>query len=455
MNIFSFPFYESIRQQTRLSRCAKSTAGALIAPASRWLPFMLTLPKTGEGLDCVNIWDAVANEIYSFVLPDAFRFDAFSDKSADYIFYYGTPVTGLNLPCGGQFYLEIKGLFSEVFTVTNDLDQYVKIEWSHKLPIAPAIYQTGFTNKLYLDAIISSPTYPYTEEGENDNYGVFQPTRSRVDKTYKFDSTPLPEFLIDALSAMPLHSSISIDGFNNCRDVKVTPDYETAGTDGCTAVMKIEFSEDRPLEADYCGTPAKLEEIDLSGYTPKTWLCTGGENTGPNWINTETPPYCEKQSGKYQVTGYLIQEQIDDNSASPTYGQTRQLRTKNLDACPIPVPFSSVEIKEIVYANNCGDNGNDSNGVEYRLPAGFIVDETSQKDVDDRAREYFDSNKQEYANDHSNCYESRTCIYEGTGCFSGRMRLQDGSEVGATAQECLQCFVPMADDNIYYCTSCN
>lgn len=433
MNILAFPFYTSRNKQARFQGCRVTP---LIAPLGRWLPFMLTLPLTGEGLDCVNVYDADTDDVISYVTPDKFTFDVFSDGINDFVFYYGGVVQGLVMPCGGRYYLEAKGQFSEVFQVTDELTKYLQLDWKHRLPVQGVIYQTGFVNRLYLDAVIAEPTYKTTEEGDEDGFGVFQPTRSRIDKVLKFDTLYLPEFLVDALASVPLHSMVNIGRYYDCRQIKVTPDWSK---DGCSAIITFNFSNDRPIEADYCGNLAAVTAVDLTGYVPMIWVCDGTPDPRPNWVDVPVPLTCIVVNGRN--TGFREQPQVDQNINSPTYSQTRQRPV--LDSrCPVPVQYTSVAISEVVQRNDC-DPGYTGDSVTYTLPAGHIVDITSQVDVDTRAQAYFDSTKQAFANANTTCTldgGNYTCQYDRYGCWTGLMvEAGTGNTRGADLAECQSC----------------
>jgi YD repeat-containing protein len=61
-------------------------------------------------------------------------------------------------------------------------------------------------------------------------------------------------------------------------------------------------------------------------YNGQTEDCTSEcTNTTPNWQNTETAQRCEL-SGSCAYTGYKEQEQVDQNTCSPTHLQTRWVR---------------------------------------------------------------------------------------------------------------------------------
>lgn len=105
-------------------------------------------------------------------------------------------------------------------------------------------------------------------------------------------------------------------------------------------------------------------------------------------------------------TGFQRIQEKDVNPNSPTFGQTRWIESsvQDLEACPPPfvVTYPSREISEIVFRDNCeSDQGGGS--VVYILPAGHYVSTISQAEADSNAREYFDSTKQQYANDHATC----------------------------------------------------
>lgn len=100
-------------------------------------------------------------------------------------------------------------------------------------------------------------------------------------------------------------------------------------------------------------------------------------------------------------TGQQEKRQKDVNPASPTFGQFRWVPAgMNLDACPVPQQIGSVAISETVYRNDCTSGV--STAVVYAIPAGMFKG-TSQSEADAKAREYFNANKQAYAQANATC----------------------------------------------------
>jgi hypothetical protein len=391
MNLFTFPFYSSLRQQSRYLGC-QQVPRALPAPQNRWLPFVLKLPVSGKGLDCIRIFRAHDDSRYKTVASTAFSYDAYSDGQQDYIFYYGGLVAGLTMPCG-DYYLEAQGYYSEVFSVVNDLAPYLRCEWKSD----GGIYQTGFSNLLYLDAMIAEPTYKIDEEGEEDAEGNFVALRTRVEKTLKLDTVLLPEFLVDALAGIALHTTKQIGRYLEANTLKVTPTWNKKG---CAATVEITFLDGAAAVNEGCGTAASFMPIDLSGFVPAA--CDG---TGATWASDAGTARCEQQGGKN--TGWLEVQQKDTNPISGTYNQTRWVRLRqDATACPVPLPIlRSRKIEDQVYRTNC--NPNEVAGfVTFTVPEGQFTG-TDQAVIDQQALDYFNANKAAYANANATCSPAR------------------------------------------------
>lgn len=387
MNLFTFPFYSTLAQQSRFLGC-QQVPNALPAPQSRWLPFVLKLPVSGQGLDCVRIFRAQTDTLYKTVSSTAFSYDAYSDGQQDYIFYYGGIVANLNLPCD-EYYLEVQGYYSEVFTVIGDLTSFLRCEWKSK----GGIYQTGFSNLLYLDATIAEPTYKIDEEGEEDAEGNFVALRTRVEKTLKLDTGLLPEFLVDALAGIALHDTRHIGRYLEANTLKVTPTWNKKG---CAATVEITFLDGAAAVNDGCGTDAAFLPIDLSGFVPAA--CDG---TGAIWISDSGSARCEQING--ENTGWLEVQQTDTNPISGTFNQTRWIRLrKDATMCPLPTAIlRSRKIEDQVYRTNCQPN-EQPGFVTYTVPEGQFTG-TDQAVIDQQALDYFNLNKEAYANANATC----------------------------------------------------
>jgi hypothetical protein len=135
------------------------------------------------------------------------------------------------------------------------------------------------------------------------------------------------------------------------------------------------------------------EEIDNTPqsdtYHNKRWVFHENNCTvcpgAPNYQNSGDP-FCETtpQNGNY--TGWLVQNQIDVNPCSPTYGQTNPNppKTYNENACPLPVLGTYVQLTLTNYYTDWYDNSvyadvniniwNDANGtIPLTPPSPLLV----------------------------------------------------------------------------------
>jgi hypothetical protein len=385
MNLFAFPFYPALQQQSRFLGGGQ-VPNALPTPQSRWLPFVLKLPISGQGLDCIRIYKAIDDTLYQTIPSTAFEYDAYSDGEQDYVYYYGGLVAGLNMACN-EYYLEAKGHYSEVFTVVRNTAKYLKVQWSNK----GGIYQTGFSNIFYLDSVVAEPTYKTEEDGEEDAEGNFVALRTRVTKTLKLDTLPLPEFLVDAVQGIALHSSKEIGRYDDVNSLKVTPTWNKRGN---AATLEITFADGPATTSEGCGTDAAFLQIDLSGFVPAP--CDG---SGPDWVNQESVRCEQTDNGN---TGWLEILQLDTKS-----GNTRWVRyAKNETACPLPTALlKSKEISDQVYRTNCGPN-QIAGFVTFVVPEGKFTG-TDQSVIDQQAQQFFEDNKEQFANDNATCSAGR------------------------------------------------
>jgi hypothetical protein len=413
MNLLVLPFYKDIASQVAHGRCGNYPT-AVISPPDRFLPFVLRRPATGQGLDCVRVIDFATGRLFKTIQPADFPCTVYTDRVWDYYTYFGNVLAGLNMPCG-LFYLEVKDYVSEVFEVRTNMVGLLRIEWGNASNIAQIPYSQGFLQRMYLDTKLAEPDYKHDEDGNEDGDKVFVALQHRLTKTYKAETLPLPEFLVDVLSSLAIHSIVNVDNKLSVDETGLA--IGSWSSDSCAALTTLSFSE-RPVTAQRCATDDGLELVDTSDYEPKPWLCNDDSNKEPFWENT---------------------------------GETRCVTS---DAV-----YRSSAISELVTRTNCAD-GETPGQVIYTLQAGYSVSVNNQKEADDEARKYFDANKDAYANKNAECFEAapvevnRSPIYEATGCFSGRMN-ENGQEVPATSAEYDLYFVRMASDNIYYCTYAN
>lgn len=139
-----------------------------------------------------------------------------SGTSAEYdtVIFFANGRSKINA-AEGQYYLSItSGAFtwySEVITLVNNIDDYLKIEWWDEENLvfdSGTIIYNGYKNTLYLDTNIGKPEYKFEEEGtERDGY--FFAKKQLSEKVYKFVFLA-PEFVCDAFRFVRLSDNIII-----------------------------------------------------------------------------------------------------------------------------------------------------------------------------------------------------------------------------------------------------
>lgn len=167
------------------------------------------------------------------------------------VIYPGDAVLFPNLP-NGQYYavLQITNRdprYSEVFTVVNDIEPYLKIEWwdveDFVMDAGVIIYKyannTQFRNRLFLQADIAKPVYPFEEEGETRD-GYFFPIKQISEKRYRFNFLA-SEYLLDVMRLIRMadYARIEKNGqIYNLDTFLITPEWEDNGD---VAVVQAEF----------------------------------------------------------------------------------------------------------------------------------------------------------------------------------------------------------------------
>ena len=148
----------------------------------------------------------------------------------------------------GQYYATISDgtqtWYSEMFTVVNDIEPYLKIEW---YDVADFVMDAGtivytdpaFKNVLYLDAAIAKPEYPFEEDGETRD-GYFFPIKQISEKHYRFKFLA-SEYLLDVMRFIRMadYAEITYHGQRYSLDTfLITPEWEDNGD---VASVEAEF----------------------------------------------------------------------------------------------------------------------------------------------------------------------------------------------------------------------
>ena len=221
-NLSVLPFYSKLEYQHRFKPYAFGAIYPLIADANSLLSFQfpintvepsyigvngefikkLTLVNVDTGAN-VNIYNEYSNLIRCVTLD-----------GKDYLMY--TAEHTQRKLSEGKYYIIIElvddqKFYSEVITLVNNIDDYLKIEWWDEENLvfdSGAIIYNGYKNTLYLDTDIGKPEYKFEEEGKERD-GYFFAEKQLSEKVYKFIFLA-PEFICDAFRFVRLSDNINI-----------------------------------------------------------------------------------------------------------------------------------------------------------------------------------------------------------------------------------------------------
>lgn len=152
----------------------------------------------------------------------------------------------------GQYYLQLTDnfgtVYSEVFTVVNDITSYTKIEWwddeDFVFDNGRIIYKNPlFYNRVYLPTEIGMPDYTFNEEGEERD-GFFFPQKQLSEKTYRCTFLA-PEYLCDVMRLIRMADHVVITDRHGrtytCDTFLMTPKWQPQGY---LASVDVEFQTD-------------------------------------------------------------------------------------------------------------------------------------------------------------------------------------------------------------------
>lgn len=252
-NLSVLPFYTSINQQNARKWWLYNRIYPLYAPASTLLPFQIVYSVARvDPLEYFRIYTAKGVLVGDFTqqIIDA-GFTVLTRGAFTYAIYPGNAQAFTNLD-NGQYYIALKLLnrnyvYSEIFTVVNDIEPYLRIQWwdveNFVMDAGTIIYKYGnnsqFKNTIYLPSDLAKPEYVFEEEGETRD-GYFFPTKQISEKRYRF-SFLASEFLLDVMRFIRMadFAEIYYHGDTYSLDTfLITPEWESAGD---VAVVQAEF----------------------------------------------------------------------------------------------------------------------------------------------------------------------------------------------------------------------
>ena len=269
-NFSILPWYDSIAKQNARKWWVYGRVYPLFTPAGYILPFQLIVPHaetpsiTSVALFSGNTNESLGEYVTSFV-GGGLTVKQFTEY--DVVVFPGSGAIFGSM-ANGRYYLsmEVNGVtyYSEVFTVVNDIQPYLEIEWwnveDFVMDAGTIVYtEPEFKNRIFLQADIAKPEYLFEEEGESRD-GYFFPVKQISEKRYRF-SFLASEYLLDVMRFIRMADYVKIykDGQTYSADTfLITPEWEAEGD---VAAVSAEFDTD---------TVAKKLPFITQGVIPPT-----------------------------------------------------------------------------------------------------------------------------------------------------------------------------------------
>lgn len=243
-NLSVLPWYTSIEQQNARKWWLYGRVYPLFTPAGFLLPFQILLDyRATPTMSACVLYDANTNASVDSAVATKLNNTGFTFKQFSALGYTVAVYPGL-LPAftklnNGRYYLRItiNGVYyySEIFTVVNDIQPYLKITWwdldDFTMDAGTIVYTNpAFKNVLYLQSDLAKPEYPFEEEGETRD-GYFFPTKQVSEKRYRFNFLA-SEYLLDVMRFIRMadFAEIEYHGQRYSLDTfLITPEWEDNG----------------------------------------------------------------------------------------------------------------------------------------------------------------------------------------------------------------------------------
>lgn len=232
-NISPLPFYDSLQEQFANHACAFGVNYPLLCSIDKPLPFLFHIEESADNVRIVSV-SLVQVGVQSIDVTNYFVGhglalinDEVIGSGQTFVRFMPDSSFSYRFPSVGNYYLVIGLLdtdvgedtytyYSEVFCVTDRLDDAIEIEYTSPVNIATQFGNIPFNDdgalafafKVYINALIGKPQYNF-EETETNRNGYSFLERAVSKKTYQF-TFMAPEYLCDALRLIKLCSEVTI-----------------------------------------------------------------------------------------------------------------------------------------------------------------------------------------------------------------------------------------------------
>ena len=276
-NLSVLPFYESSQYQNARKWWTYGRVYPLFTPAGFILPFQIITE---------HVENSVVREIYLFdanndtnpvadlgaTMRPMITKKEFAALGYD-VFVFPGQLPVINSLLNGRYYIRMQigagstiiSRVSEIFTVVNDIQPYLKITWWDRddfvMDAGTIVYTNPtFKNVLYLQSDLAKPEYQFEEEGESRD-GYFFPSKQISEKRYRFNFLA-SEYLLDVMRFIRMadYAEIEYHGQTYSLDTfLITPEWEAQGDvaaveavfDTATVAKKIGLGFTKALRGDF------------------------------------------------------------------------------------------------------------------------------------------------------------------------------------------------------------
>ena len=242
-NLSVLPWYTSIEQQNARKWWVYNRVYPLFTPAGFLLPFQFIVPHVDSpSIGWFNLLDAETGSLIenaaSKLINTGLTIKQFPSLGYDVVVYPGNLPAFTTMENGRYYFVAVINMvpyYSEIFTVVNDIQPYLKITWwdlsDFTMDAGTIVYTSpAFKNVLYLQSDIAKPEYQFEEEGETRD-GYFFPTKQISEKRYRFNFLA-SEYLLDVMRFIRMadFAEIEYHGQRYSLDTfLITPEWEDNG----------------------------------------------------------------------------------------------------------------------------------------------------------------------------------------------------------------------------------
>jgi hypothetical protein len=309
----------------------------IVATGTAFIIEALNLTGSNFVIDSVQIFEVVSSIGTDIALNDTLL-KLINIGTEDVINYCGQNLP-IQIPCG-QYYMIIVTedntmYFSEVITVKDFIPSqspYVMLEWSNECDLGDVIFQPiidcSYKNRLYLNAPLSNLEYPIKEEGEEDGNSDFNPTFQKWEKKELLTVAKCPEFIVDALTAMRLHDTISITKALRKKQVEVLDAISVKSVEAeiqsvlndCATNVQIKMLYNDKVIDSTCCTNIAISECRTCDYeVDDIDILTGIYYFGTPFGSMDFGLYNTTFTASNPVTGVGTLEYVMDGDKSLVY----------------------------------------------------------------------------------------------------------------------------------------